>query len=377
MKPDHSDGRILIVDDNKQARLLLSRLLTGVGYTCSTAANSSEARDRLPGGGFALLLADVNMPGESGLELVDHVLSEHPDIAAIMVTALDDSQVAQAALALGAYGYVIKPFTHNEVLIAVANALRRRGLEIENRAHREDLEGLVRRRTAALERSADELKVTREETVRRLSQAIEYRDSETAEHIDRMSHYAALLAGALGRDPEEMRLASPMHDIGKVAVPDSILQKPGKLTWEEREEMERHPDVGHVILSGSGSPLLETAARIAWTHHEKVDGSGYPRGLAGDEIPLDGQIAAVADVFDALTSDRPYRSAFSVTKATEIMKEGRDTHFQGHLLDLFFGLGDKLIAIGLRGAGSEPVPTLELGLPRRSEGGQREVARPA
>lgn len=327
--------RVLIVDDEPQAQHLLCRLLERAGYDCHAAGSASEARALFRERAYDLLLSDVNMPGESGLQLVKHVLGEYPDTAAVMVTGLDDPELAKVALEHGAYGYVFKPFTPNEMLISVANALRRRDLEIENRGHREALEGIVRARTAELERSAKELKLTREETVRRLSRAIEYRDKETGGHTDRMSRYAALLASRLGLDSESIRLASPMHDVGKVALSDSILLKPGPLTPAERQEMERHAEIGHEILAGSGSALLELAATIAWTHHEKFDGSGYPTGLSGEEIPIEGQVSAIADVFDALTSDRPYRPAFSIEEAIQMMREERGMHFNPHLLDVF------------------------------------------
>jgi putative two-component system response regulator len=328
-------GRILIVDDEPQAQHVLARLLERAGYDCEAAGSASEARGLLAQHAYDLLLSDVNMPGESGLQLVEHVLAEHPDTATVMVTGLDDPDLAKVALQHGAYGYVIKPFTPNEILISVSNALRRRELEIENRAHREALEGIVRARTGELEASAKQLKLTREETVRRLSRAIEYRDHETGGHTDRMSRYAAQLASRLGLDAESIRLASPMHDVGKVALSDSVLLKPGGLTPAERVEMERHAEIGHEILAGSGSALLELAATIAWSHHEKYDGTGYPRGLAGDEIPIEGQIAAIADVFDALTSDRPYRPAFSIDEAMQMMRAERGTHFNPSLLDVF------------------------------------------
>jgi putative two-component system response regulator len=287
----------------------------------------------------------MNMPGESGLGLANHVLADHPTTAVVMVTGLDDSALAQQALDSGAYGYVIKPFTPNELVIAVANALRRRTLEIENKAHRETLQQLVRVRTDALERSADQLRLSREETVRRLAQAVEYRDHETGGHTDRMSRYATVLADHVGLDPESMRLASSMHDVGKVGLPDSILLKPGPLTDDERREMQRHPEIGFAILGGSGSGLLELAATIALTHHERYDGGGYPRGLSGDDIPIEGQITAIADVFDALTSDRPYRAAFSVEEATEMMTRERGVHFNPDLLDAFLARLDEVVAI--------------------------------
>jgi putative two-component system response regulator len=324
---------------------LVGRVLERAGYDWTPARSVVDARERLAESEFSLLLSDMNMPGESGLELVEHVRAEYPRTAAIMVTGEDNPQVASAALELGVYGYIIKPFTANQITIAVDNALRRRELEIENEAHREALEQIVRVRTTALERSAKQLKLTREETIRRLSRAVEYRDEETGGHTERMSRYCAVLARRAGLDAESLRVASPMHDVGKVAVPDDILLKPGRLTPEERRQMELHTVIGYEILSGSGSALLELAATIAWTHHEKFDGSGYPRGLVSSAIPLEGRAAAIADVFDALTSDRSYRPAFTVEAALEMMREERGRHFDPELLDLFFDAIEDVIAI--------------------------------
>ena len=336
---------ILVIDDDEQTRRLLGRILANDGYEWHGASGPAEARRMLGEERFSLLLVDMNMPGESGLELMSHALAEYPDTAAMMVTGVDDPKLARAALDLGAYGYIAKPFTQSQITIAVDNALRRRTLEIENRAHREALEQIVHLRTAALERSAKQLKLTREETVRRLSRAVEYRDEETGGHTERMSRYCALLAARAGLDAESIRTASPMHDVGKVAVPDHILLKPGRLTPDERREMERHASVGHEILAGSGSALLGLAATIALTHHEKYDGTGYPRGLAGTDIPLEGRVAAIADVFDALTSDRSYRAAFAPEKAVEMMSAERGRHFDPELFDLFIGSMDEVLAI--------------------------------
>lgn len=327
--------RALIVDADEQAGELLGRVLERAGYEWETATGAEEAHERMRSTHFALILSDVLMPGESGLKLIQDVLSEHPEVAAMMVTGSDDPVHAKRALDFGAYGYIVKPFTPNEVMIAVANAFRRRELEIENRAQRHTLEQIVNARTDALERSAKQLKLTREETVRRLSRAVEYRDEETGQHTERMSRYCALLAVRSGLDPESVRIASAMHDVGKVAVPDQVLLKPGILTQEERREMERHTDVGYQILHGSASSLLELAAVIAWTHHEKYDGSGYPRRLVGQEIPMEGRVAAVADVFDALTTDRSYRKAFGLEDAVELMRAERGRHFDPYLLDFF------------------------------------------
>jgi putative two-component system response regulator len=303
----------------------------------------------------ALVLSDVNMPGESGIELTREVLAHHPETAVVMVTGMDDPAYAEVAIELGAYGYVLKPFKPNELIINVGNALRRRTLEIENRIHRELLEQTVLARTTALretiarlESSDTELRRLREETIRRLSWAAEFRNQETGEHIVRMSLYCALLARLAGLDTEQaelIRIASPMHDVGKIGIPDRILLKPGPLTGEEREVMEAHTEMGHRILAGSGVELLDLAAEMALTHHERIDGSGYPRGLAGTAIPVEGRICAIADVFDALTSDRVYRQAFQPDEARELMLQGRGTQFDADLLDLFVVSFDDVLAI--------------------------------
>ncbi|NUT54540.1 MAG: response regulator [Thermoleophilia bacterium] len=372
--------RILIVDDEDQIRTLLARLLGAQRYECVTAESAAAARRVLKEMDVALVLSDVNMPGESGIDFTREVLGQYPDTAVVMVTGMDDRSYADAAIELGAYGYVLKPFKPNELIINVGNALRRRQLEIENRTSRERLEQTVLDRTSALrdtiaqlESSDAELRRLREETIRRLSWAAEFRNQETGEHIVRMSLYCALLARLAGLDADQaemIRIASPMHDVGKIGIPDRILLKPGRLTEDERKEMEAHTEMGHRILAGSGVELLDLAARMALTHHERMDGTGYPHGTAGDAIPIEGRICAIADVFDALTSDRVYRPAFQPDEARSLMLEGRGTQFDGELLDLFFGsfddvlairraagtgTGDQTLAVALAQAGRRPV----------------------
>jgi putative two-component system response regulator len=330
--------RILVVDDDAHVRDLLKSVLELSGYSCAVSADATDAETKLAEESFDLVVCDVQMPGESGLELVRRMLREYPDTASIMISGLDDPGVVEAALEVGAYGYLTKPFKNSDVVIGVSNALHRRALELENRTYSSHLEQLVRERT-------DELRHSREETISRLSRAVEYRDEDTGSHVDRMGRYCELLAAKVGFGTEQMRVASAMHDVGKIAVPDSILRKPGKLTVDEFGEMKRHCQVGFDILTGTRNELLDRAARIALTHHEKFDGSGYPHGLAGQEIPLEGRIAAVADVFDALTSDRVYRPAFTVEGALEIMREGRGNHFDPVLLDAFLSELDQVIAI--------------------------------
>ncbi len=461
-------AHILATDDRPEILRLIDRAL-GERYECEFAGSVEEARGKLASGGsFHLALCDIQMPSESGLVLVDEIARDHPDTAIVLVTGVDDSEVARQAFEMGAHGYLVKPFWPGQLQITVMNALRQRDLEIAQRAHSKALEDrlqvlmdrapvaiymkdrdrryvlangvahemtglepgqMIGRRAAdflpaetelqvaetdrkileegesfeteetldvggkprtflaikfpfvndageivgiygistditdkkraetlagqlarAQERAIEELRVSRQETVERLAKALEMHDGETGRHVNRMASIAAFLAGQVGLDSDRallLRTAAPMHDVGKVATPDGVLQKAGPLTPEEREEMERHTTVGYQILADSESELLQLAATIALTHHERWDGGGYPQGLAGEEIPIEGRITAVADVFDALLSDRCYRSALSVEDAIEVIKEGRGTHFDPQVVD---ALLDHLeVALTLRG----------------------------
>jgi putative two-component system response regulator len=343
------------VDDEEPVRRAMIRILERRGFDCTAAEDVATARELLANQSFVLVVSDMNMPGESGLDLVRSVVVNYPDTATLMCTGLDDEDLARTAIEIGAYGYIVKPFEQNEIVIAVINALRRRELEIENRQHRENLEEMVKARTTELwtaitdlERAQKEIRISREETIERLSVAAEFKDSETAAHIRRMSLYCAMLAERLGEDAtrcEEIRLASQMHDVGKIGVPDGILLKPGTLTPDEWVIMKQHCAIGYRILSNSTSELLNFAATIALTHHERMDGTGYPRGLVEDEIPFEGRIAAVADVFDAMTSNRIYRDALPLEEAIELMKEGRGDHFDPKVFDCFIGSMDRVIGI--------------------------------
>jgi putative two-component system response regulator len=356
MTLDMDRPRILIVDDEEVIRQQLDRLLTMHGYDCTLASDAQEARRHLARKHFALMLCDVNMPGESGLDLAKQVLLlEFPFTAAVMITGVDEPLIADIALKSGAYGYIIKPYEANEILINVANALRRRQLEIDNQSQLDKLEDVIMERTEALrrkirqlEKAQEGLRLSREETVQRLALAAEFRDTDTARHLRRMSLYCAVLARRYGLEADRcelIQIASPMHDIGKIGTPDHILLKPGKFSPEEFEVITRHSEMGRHILDGSEAELLKLAALIAWTHHEKFDGTGYPRRLAGEAIPLEGRIAAVADTFDALTTKRVYKPAFSMEQTLDIMREGRGKHFDPSLLDTFLGAMDEVLVI--------------------------------
>jgi putative two-component system response regulator len=340
-----SAAAILCVDDDEQVRRYISRILVASGHDCVSVGSTEEARGMLDERTFAVVLCDIGLPGSSGLDLVAELGRTHPEVATVVVTGQNDPDVAETALQLGAYGYLTKPFEANQLLIDVTNALRRRQHESDQRLYESQLEATVEARTAQLEvvvshleASERELRRAYGETVARLSRAIESHDGETGAHVDRVGSYVQQIALALDLGParaELLRLVSPLHDIGKIAVPDTVLNKTGPLDALERVEMERHTQIGHELLAGSGNELLDIAAVIAWTHHERWDGGGYPLGLAGETIPLEGRIAAVADVFDALTSNRPYRARIQAAAARAHIAAGSGTAFDPQVVDAF------------------------------------------
>jgi len=353
---DNIDNQeVLIVDDDQNICKMMLRWLEKEGYEPSFATSAEEALNILADREFALMICDINMPGISGVELLSKTKRMIPDMAVLMATGITDREIAIHTLELGAFGYLIKPFEFNEMLINISNALHLRSLEIENRHHRHDLEKLVRIRTEELENTIKQLRNTekdlrfsREETIQRLSMAAEFRDDDTARHTVRMSNYCEILARKAGMPNyycNLIRTASSMHDVGKIGIPDNILLKPGKLTIEEFETIKKHSELGYNMLIDSNSELLDVAAVIALSHHEKFDGSGYPYGLSGEKIPFEGRIAAISDVFDALTSDRVYKDAFPVEKALGIITANSGSHFDPIIVDLFMASLKEILEI--------------------------------
>ncbi len=350
--PEAYSPEILIVDDERGLRSWTERALTSQNYLCATAPDAETARRELAGGAFDLVLLDVNLPGESGIDLLRHLRVDHPRVAVLMITGEDDLALASTAIELGAYGYLVKPVRAGELVINVVNVLHRRRREEELRRRVERLQGIGARRMGAMRGAIaaagledDAVEAFQGDAVRRLVRLAEARDDETGKHMMRMGRYCELIALRHGL-PEaraaQLGLASELHDIGKVAIPDSILLKPGRLTDEEFDVMKTHASIGHGLLEDGDSELMQVAATVALTHHERWDGSGYPRAMSGEEIPIEGRIAAVADVFDALTSDRVYRPAFPVGLAVDMMEEQRGRHFDPGLLDALRGTFDEI-----------------------------------
>jgi putative two-component system response regulator len=338
--------QLLIVDDEEPLRRWEERVVRDNGYSCDGAGDANAARERLQSDSYRLALLDVNMPGDSGIELLSEIRRDHPGVAVLMVTGEDSTELAMSAIELGAYGYLVKPIGSGELVINVANALHRRSSEVQTQRVLKRLQSAVQQRSdelaqalQSLELSENKVWASQAETIFRLARMVEFRDEETGQHVHRMSSYCEILARQIGYsadDAERLRLASQLHDVGKVAIPDGVLLKPGKLTAEEFEVIKGHTDAGYKMLLGSRSEVVQLGGSIAYTHHERWDGTGYPRRLRGETIPREGRIAAVADVFDALTSDRVYRAALPIKSAIKMMRDERGQHFDPELLDAFF-----------------------------------------
>ena len=332
--------KILVVDDTPRNLRLMEGYLTAFGYQVLLAQSGLDALAQVETDPPDLILLDALMPGMDGFSVLQHLKSGTRTnlIPVIMVTSLSEREVRIRALEAGADDFLSRPVDATELQARVRSLLRLKAQYDRMQAYQELLEVEVARQTAELQSAYEKIKVASLDTIHRLARAAEYKDQETGAHLVRMSHYAAVVARQMGRNESEVELllyAAPLHDVGKISVPDHILLKPGKLDPDEWEIMKQHPVVGGDILAGSDAELIQLAQKIALTHHEKWDGSGYPYGLRGTEIPLVGRITAIADVFDALTSNRPYRAAMSVEEALQIIREGRGTHFDPEVVDAF------------------------------------------
>jgi len=357
----------LVVEPDAAQRTALRDILTAAGHPCDIAAAPEQARTLMKLQRYDLLLAALHADTASEWStFAGSLVVNASDMLVLPVIDRGDSAQLRLAYEMGAHGFITRPVIEHEVAFTLRNVLAQRRLQRENRlfSHRIGQEVLKQTKELLdtiqrLERSEVRIRRSQEETIYRLARAAEYRDSETGRHLQRMSQYSALLARKSGLDHERcelVRIASPMHDIGKIGIPDHILYKNGRHTPEEFAIMKQHAQMGYTILQGSQSELLDAAAIIAWTHHEKFDGSGYPRGLTGGAIPFEGRVVAIADVFDALTSRRVYKPEFSIERAMEIMNEGAGKHFDPELLQLFWSSLDEALHIKDRYSDPEPEP---------------------
>jgi putative two-component system response regulator len=330
-------ARILVVDDEPANIALLREVLEHAGDVSLTATTDSGLAIELAAAADPhLVLLDLHMPGASGLEVLERLRQQHPDGGPPVLMLTGDTTLAarQRALALGARDFVIKPFDVLEIELRVRNLLQARRYELSLASRADELEAAVRSRT-------EELVAARLEALERLALAAEYRDDHTGDHTRRVARMARTLGEALGYPESEislLELAAPLHDVGKIAVPDAVLLKPGRLTGAELEIVRAHVTVGARILGGSQSPLFRLAELIALRHHERWDGGGYPDGLGGDEIPLPARIVAVADVFDALVCERPYKRAWRAESAVEEIRAGAGTQFCPATVEAFAAL---------------------------------------
>ena len=334
---DIQNAQILIVDDDPISLKLLEELFVKGGFLNTTiTTDSREVKDLYIRLDPDLIILDLNMPHKNGFDVLHELMEANPEdyLPVVVLTEEMEQSVRFRALQSGAKDFLNKPYDRVEVLLRFRNLIEVHMLHRQIRNQNTLLEGKVKERTR-------ELYETQLDVITRLARAIEYRDSETGLHIVRMSRYSAMVAAQVGLSMDYCDIvlqAAPLHDIGKIGIPDSILQKPGRLTKEEWEIMKTHTTIGAELLSGSNSKFLNVAREIALTHHEHWDGNGYPQGLKGEEIPIVGRICGLCDVFDALMTARPYKEAWSSEKTIEEMRKGRGAHFDPKVLDAFLNI---------------------------------------
>src|SRR6266702_2530096 len=336
--------RILVVDDEETIREIVSSMLTHANYKCRQAASGLEAIALLTSGEeFELMLSDLMMADLDGIGLLERTKEKYPDMPVVMVTAVHDISVALAAIRNGAYDYLLKPFEREQLLNTVSRALENRRLKVENRTYQTNLESLVKARTEQLQAAMSSLERSYDITLETLGDALDLKDRETEGHSKRVTAFTIAIARAMGLPREQINTIARgafLHDIGKIAIPDSILKKPGKLESDEMTIMKEHAYHGYQIVKKI--PFLAEAADIVYSHQERFDGSGYPRGLKGEQIPLGARIFAIADTLDAITSDRPYRKGASIAVAREEIKRYSGIQFDPAIVEVFLRMPESL-----------------------------------
>ncbi len=341
---------ILIVDDEIRNIELLKAYLEPYNYKILTTSNGEEALNIVAENNIDLILLDVMMPGKNGFEVTKHLKTGEKTraIPIVLVTALTEKADKIKGIEAGCDDFISKPVDSSELLARVRSLMKVKTYNDHMRNYGQELETEVAKRTRELNAALVTIEETALETIHRLAAATEYRDQYTGSHILRISRYAAAIAQKMRLDDGFVRAllyAAPMHDIGKIGIPDKILMKPGKLDTEEWKTMKEHTVIGAKLLIGSKHEYLKLAEEIALTHHERWDGSGYPLGLKGERIPISGRIVAVADVFDALISERPYKVALSTGESFAIIKNEHGTHFDPDITDVFIGIKQEVLSI--------------------------------
>jgi putative nucleotidyltransferase with HDIG domain len=336
--------RILVVDDEEPIREIVASMLGTAGYACKQAASGMEALSVLTSGEeFELMLSDLMMADLDGIGLLERTKEKYPDMPVVMVTAVHDISVALAAIRNGAYDYLLKPFEREQLLNTVSRALENRRLKVENRTYQTNLESLVKARTDQLQAAMANLERSYDITLETLGDALDLKDRETEGHSKRVTAFTIAIARAMGLPREQINTIARgafLHDIGKIAIPDKILNKPGKLTKEEMDVMQEHAYHGFQIVKKI--PFLNEAADIVYSHQERFDGTGYPRGLKGEQIPLGARIFSVADTLDAITSDRIYRAAQTLPAAKEEIKRWAGRQFDPEVVSVFLEMPDNI-----------------------------------
>lgn len=336
--------RILVVDDEEPIREIVASMLGTAGYACKQAASGMEALSVLTSGEeFELMLSDLMMADLDGIGLLERTKEKYPDMPVVMVTAVHDISVALAAIRNGAYDYLLKPFEREQLLNTVSRALENRRLKVENRTYQTNLESLVKARTDQLQAAMANLERSYDITLETLGDALDLKDRETEGHSKRVTAFTIAIARAMGLPREQINTIARgafLHDIGKIAIPDKILNKPGKLTKEEMDVMQEHAYHGYQIVKKI--PFLNEAADIVYSHQERFDGTGYPRGLKGEQIPLGARIFSVADTLDAITSDRIYRAAQTLPAAKEEIARWAGRQFDPEVVRVFLEMPDNI-----------------------------------